>query len=245
MDVGAHPHIGIQTATWLFDGQVMHHDSIGGAGLAEPGVLNLMTAGRGIAHAETTPGRGAGSLWGVQLWIALPDGDRETAPAFSRVTDPAFVQVEGARSSVFAGSLGGATSPARTFSPIVGADVRIEPNAVAELPLDVAFEHALVLIEGGARVHGRDLATHTLYDLGDGRRSLEITAGDPGARALLLGGAPFDEEIAMWWNFVGRTKDDIRQARDDWERGRRFGEVSGYDGRRMEAPPLVATPVAR
>jgi quercetin 2,3-dioxygenase len=245
MDVAPHPHFGLQTVSWLLDGEVLHNDSLGSTGLASAGVLNLMTAGRGIAHSEETPPGGSGRLWGVQLWVALPDADRETTPSFEQHRDLPVVGLDGGRATVFVGELGGSPSPARTFSPILGAEVSGEPGRRLALPLLAEFEHALVLLAGDCRLDGQRLATDTLYYLGCGRRQLVLVSEERGVRAVLLGGAPFGETVLMWWNFVARTTDEIVAAREDWEAGQRFGVVTAYDGPRLAAPPFVARPVPR
>jgi redox-sensitive bicupin YhaK (pirin superfamily) len=245
MDVAPHPHIGLQTVSWLLDGEVVHHDSLGLEGAAVPGVLNLMTAGKGIAHAEETPPVNAGRLWGLQLWVALPDGARETEPAFEQQRALPVVELEGGRAKVVMGELAAARSPARAYSPIVGAEISGLPDRPITLPLEPGFEHALVLLRGEGRLGGQALAMDTLYYLGSGRRELTIDGGSDPPRAFLLGGAPFGETVLMWWNFVARTTDEIVAAREDWEAGRRFGEVRAYRGERLAAPPFVARPVPR
>jgi len=245
MDVAPHPHIGLQTVSWLLDGEVLHNDSLGLQGLAVPGVLNLMTAGRGIAHSEETPPRNEGRLRGVQLWVALPKASRETAPSFEQHRDLPVVELDGGRATVLMGQLGGARSPARVFSPIVGAEVAGEPGGRLALPLVPEFEHALVLLAGDGQIDGRALSVDTLYYLGCGRRELLLVSDQKPVRALLLGGAPFGETILTWWNFVVRATDEIVAAREDWEAGRRFGAVSAYAGPRLAAPPFVARPVPR
>lgn len=245
MDVAPHPHIGLQTVSWLLDGEVLHNDSLGRQGLAGAGVLNLMTAGRGIAHAEETPPRNGGRLWGVQLWVALPEASRETTPSFDQHRELPAVELEGGRATVFVGQLGGARSPAQAFSPIVGAELTGEPGRRVAIPLLAEFEHALVLLAGGGRVDGQPLAADTLYYLGCGRRELVLVSEQRPVRAMLLGGAPFGETVLMWWNFVARTTAEIVAAREDWEAGRRFGAVDAYDGPRLAAPPFVARPVPR
>jgi redox-sensitive bicupin YhaK (pirin superfamily) len=245
MDVAPHPHTGLQTVTWLLEGAVLHNDSLGSQALAVPGVLNLMTAGSGIAHAEETPSRNDGRLRGVQLWVALPHASRETAPSFDQHRDLPVVELDGGRATVIMGQLGGARSPARAFSPILGAEVRGEPERRVALPLLPEFEHALVPLAGDCRLDGQALSVDTLYYLGCGRRELLLVSGQRPMRALLLGGAPFGETILMWWNFVARTTDEIVEAREDWEAGRRFGAVGAYDGSRLPAPPFVARPVRR
>jgi quercetin 2,3-dioxygenase len=245
MDVGSHPHMGLQTVSWLLDGELLHHDSLGFVGPAHPGVLNLMTAGRGIAHSEETPLQNTGRLRGVQLWVALPGPRRETAPAFDQHRSLPIVDLEGGQATLIMGELTGARSPARAFSPIVGADVAGEPGRRLVLPLDSGFEHALVLLQGGCRLDGQPLSIDTLYYLGCGRAELVIHPEGEPCRVLLLGGAPFGETILMWWNFVGRTSEEIVAAREDWQAGRRFGDVRAYTGPRLEAPPFIARPVPR
>jgi quercetin 2,3-dioxygenase len=243
MDVAPHPHVGLQTVSWLLEGEIAHHDSLGLEGTASPGTLNLMTAGRGIAHAEETPPRNGGRLRGVQLWVALPEASRETTPAFESHRALPQVELPGGWATVIVGALGAVRSPARTFSPIVGAEVAGGKGARLVLPLDPGFEHALVPLRGAGRLDGQSLAADTLYYLGCGRREVAIDCESERFRALLIGGVPFGERILMWWNFVARTTEEIVAAREDWQAGRRFGEVRAYDGPRMSAPPFLARPV--
>jgi redox-sensitive bicupin YhaK (pirin superfamily) len=242
MDVPPHPHTGLQTVSWLLDGRIHHCDSLGEESTATPGVLNLMTAGRGIAHSEVTPEGGVGALDGVQLWIALPEAARETAPAFARHEDLPVATLEGGRATVIVGALDGQVSPARAFSPIVGAEIAARARVV--VPLEAGWEHALVMLRGGALLDGQELTTDTLYYLGGGRAEIALDCRGEDPRVLLLGGAPFGETVLMWWNFVARTADEVAAARDDWAAGTRFGEVRGYRGRRLDAPPLVARPTS-
>ncbi|HET7295283.1 MAG TPA: pirin family protein [Vicinamibacteria bacterium] len=245
IDVAPHPHVGIQTVSWLLEGEVLHNDSLGLSGSAVPGTLNLMTAGRGIAHSEETPASNTGRLKGVQLWVALPAASRETEPGFEQHRALPVVELDGGRATVFLGALAGARSPARCYSPVVGADVAGEPERRLALPLDRGFEHALVVLGGGGRLGDERLAPDTLYYLGCGRSQLLLQAERDGLRLLVLGGAPFGETILMWWNFVARTTEEIVAAREDWQAGRRFGEVRAYAGPRLDAPPFVARPVPR
>jgi redox-sensitive bicupin YhaK (pirin superfamily) len=245
MDVAPHPHIGLQTVSWLLDGEVVHNDSLGFTGPAAPGVLNLMTAGRGIAHAEETPAQNDGHLRGLQLWVALPEASRGTTPAFEQHDALPVVALQGGRATVLIGALDGVRSPARAFSPIVGADVAGEADRRLVLPLDPGFEHALVPLRGECALDGRALDVDTLYYLGLGRTELVLESGRDPARLMLIGGAPFGETILMWWNFVARTTEEIVAAREDWQAGRRFGEVAAHAGPRIEAPPFVARPVPR
>jgi redox-sensitive bicupin YhaK (pirin superfamily) len=244
MDVPPHPHIGLQTVTWVVEGEALHNDSLGRQAMARPGTLNLMTAGQGIAHAEETPPENSGRLHGFQLWVALPDATRNTAPAFDHHGALPVAELAGGRAVVFLGEVAGARSEARTYSPSVGAELRGEPGACLRVPLRPDFEHALLPFEGHAELDGQTLAADTLYYVGTGRRRISLRCGAASFRALLIGGAPFGETILMWWNFVARSPDEIREARDDWQARRRFGEVRAYDGPRLEAPPLLARPVA-
>ena len=243
MDVPPHPHIGLQTVSWLLEGEVLHNDSLGRTGLARPGALNLMTAGSGIAHSEETPPGSSGLLQGLQLWVALPDARRNEAPSFERHEQLPVVSLPGGEATVFVGRLGEGRSPATVFSPIVGADLSATPRSRLVVPVEPPFEHALVLLRGTAVLDEEPLAADTLYYLGTRRSEISLLSGDEGARLLLIGGAPLGETILMWWNFVARTSDEIAGARDDWESGRRFGKVDAYRGERLGAPPLVARPV--
>jgi redox-sensitive bicupin YhaK (pirin superfamily) len=242
MVVPPHPHTGLQTVTWLVAGRVRHRDSLGSDQVIAPGQLNLMTAGRGIAHAETSPVDPAatgGSLHGVQLWVALPDGDRNTEPAFAHHADLPEGGDGGATVRVLLGDLAGLRSPARAYTPIVGAEIALGARARSQLELVPDFEYAALTLTGEARVDGVSLAPGPMLYLGCGRATLDITADEP-ARMLLLGGEPFAERIVMWWNFIGRGHDEVAAFREDWAAGRRFGEVR-YEGDRLPAPPMPVT----
>lgn len=237
--VGPHPHIGIQTATWLFSGASTHRDSLGSEATVTPGSLSLMTAAAGVAHAEELPEPTAAAPVGTQLWIALPDRDRGRPPAFALHESAAGTPDGGLALQVFAGELHGLAAPATFFSPIVGAELRLAPAASARLSLEVAFEHGLLLLEGDLSVDGSDLDIGPLTYLAPGAHTLEVASAS-GARALLIGGEPFEEELLMWWNFVARDEEEILVAREDWEAGRRFGPVEGSALGRIDAPPLPA-----
>ncbi len=243
MDVAPHPHIGLQTVSWLFAGESIHHDSLGCTAMARPGELNLMTAGRGIAHSEETPPQNSGRLHGLQLWVALPNAQRHCEPGFDHYTDLPVLEPGGGSAQVFMGNLGGAHSGTRTFSPMVGADLHVGGHGVLRLPLEVSWEHALVVIEGEVMLDGTRLTPGGLHYLGTGRAGLELSAERP-AHVVLIGGAPFGEAIVMWWNFVARTADEIRLARENWQHHRVFGEVTAYQGARLDAPPLEGRPIA-
>jgi len=236
MVVPPHPHAGLQTVTWLFAGEVEHRDSGGAHCLVRPGEVNLMTAGRGVAHSEvSTPG--TTRLHGVQLWVALPQDARDVGRGFERhATTP--VTHEGSTLRVFVGSLAGVRSPVRTFSEIVGAEIVLAPGGSLELEVDPTYEHGLLVDAGSVALGGTPLVRGELgyTGVGPGRLVLEDLDGT-GARLLLLGGPPFGEEIVMWWNFVARTHDEVVEMREEWNaRGERFGEVDGYVGDPMWLP---------
>ena len=249
MRVEPHPHMGLQTVTLPLAGEVRHRDSIGTDVVLRPGQLNLMTSGRGIAHSEYSLGSADEYQHGLQLWVALPEASRNGSAAFERHEDLPIVSVpasvgEDGRATVIMGTLAGVTSPATTHTPIVGAELRLEPGSTVELPLDPTWEHALMVVSGdaAASADGENpmpgLARSDLLYLGTDRASITL-ASDHGAIVILLGGEPFEEDLVMWWNFVGRSHDDIEQAWDDWQhRTGRFGEVDGHGDVRIPAPPL-------
>jgi quercetin 2,3-dioxygenase len=244
MKVAPHPHTGLQTVSWLFAGEIEHRDSAGNRALVRPGELNLMTAGRGIQHSEVSTADTT-VLHGAQLWVALPDATRNTEPFFESYV-PRAVTIGTAKLRVFLGSLAGSVSPAKSFSGIVGAQVDLPPGASVELPVDPTFEHGILLDQGALSVDDVDLPLSHLGFVEGGATTINLVAGPRGARALLIGGAPFGEEIVMWWNFIGRSHDEIVQFRNDWQReviagtttNGRFGIVNGYDGGAIPAPEL-------
>ena len=240
MDVPPHPHTGLQTVSWLFAGEVEHRDSAGVRALVRPGELNLMTGGHGIAHSEvSTPGTTV--LHGVQLWLALPNASRN-APRNFQHHIPEAAQIDGGTLRVFLGSLHGHRSPARTFSPVVGAELTLLPRGVARMQVDPAFEHGVLIDTGTVELAGTGLVRSELGYLRTGHSVL--TLANPSAdtaRVIILGGAPFDEEILMWWNFVGRSHEEIVGFREAWQQqSDQFGSVPGYRGRigRLPAPEL-------
>ncbi|MER5422203.1 pirin family protein [Streptosporangium roseum] len=236
MRVPPHPHAGLQTVTWLLSGEVLHRDSLGSLQEVRPGRLNLMTAGRGISHSEESKESAETLLHGVQLWVALPDGDRHVAPHFEHHAGLPVLTEGGAQVTVIMGSLGGATSPARAYTPLLGAEVVISGSAA--LPVEPGFEHAALLLSGDVEVAGARLERGTLLYLGCGRSDLRMSGQ---GRFLLLGGEPFEEEIVMWWNFVGRSHDEIAAFRQGWAEGETFGTVRGFDGAPLPAPALPTT----
>ena len=238
MQVAPHPHTGLQTVSWLVEGEVLHRDSVGSVQLVRPGQLNLMTAGHGISHSEQSPADRSPVLHGVQLWTALPDHDRDVRPHFEHHPDLPVLTDTGVTVKVIMGELSGTASPAAVYSPLVGAEAVLEPGAGTRLPLQPSWEYAALTLAGSVDVDGVALAPGPLLYLGSGRSDLPLRA-DHGARLLLIGGEPFEEHIVMWWNFVGRDHDDIATAREQWMRADpRFGTVHGYPGDRLPAPAL-------
>jgi len=238
MDVAPHPHIGLQTVSWLLHGEIAHDDSLGSTAVLRPGGVNVMTSGDGIAHAEQTPRDHSGRLNGVQLWTALPEAVRRGPAGFVHVGEVPVVESAGGVARVFAGTLGPGSLDAPYFSPLLGADLQVHAGHTLVVPLDATFEHAVLLLQGDAAIDGQPLAADTMYYLGRARASADVRSAT-GARVLLIGGPPFPETILMWWNFVARTPEELSQARADWASRQRFGEVPAYRGDRLEAPPLT------
>jgi redox-sensitive bicupin YhaK (pirin superfamily) len=239
MQVPPHPHIGLQTVTWLLSGHVVHDDSVGSHQQIRPGELNLMTAGHGIAHAEqSAPGEG-GDLHGLQLWVALPEESRHQTPHFEHHAQLPTGTEGTVTTTVLIGGLGGVRSPAETYTPLLGAVLELASRGRVSVRLHHEFEHGVLSLDGPVSVDGHVLERSALLGLPPGRTSLLLAADQP-ARILLLGGEPFKEDLVMWWNFVGRSHDDIAEARADWESERRFGSVT-YPGARLPAPPLPTT----
>ena len=239
MDVPPHPHTGLQTVSWLFTGEVEHRDSLGTHAMVRPGELNLMTGGAGIAHSEvSTPGTTV--LHGAQLWVALPLAHLDAPRRFQHHA-PAAARVGDATVRVFLGSLAGQGSPVETFTPLLGAELTLDPGATLTLEVDPAHEHGVLADSPGLRLEGTEVARAALAFLPTGRSTLVLANdGTEPARALLLGGPPFEEEVVMWWNFVGRSHEDIVAARAAWmAHSDRFGEVNGYEGVVQHLPAPV------
>jgi quercetin 2,3-dioxygenase len=238
MDVAPHPHIGLQTVSWLVEGEIVHHDSLGCESMMHAGQLNLMTAGHGIAHSEETPKSNSGQLSGVQLWVALPGDQRDIPPFFNHYASLPIIEFGASSATLFIGELAGTRSPATAFSPIIGAEFVLREGGNAVLPLNPDFEHALFVLSGEVALDSHPLAPEALHYVGVGRDELSVSGKD--ARVLMIGGAPFGEPIVMWWNFVAGTHQEIAEAREDWMEHRRFGEVKAYPGPRLDAPDLAA-----
>ncbi|GIL37716.1 hypothetical protein PDTK01_37910 [Phycicoccus sp. DTK01] len=253
MDVAPHPHCGLATVSWLFSGEVEHRDSLGTVAVVRPGEVNLMTAGRGISHSEVSTA-GTRVLHGAQLWVVLPSAAASVEPRFEHHVPEAVHPAPGVEARVFVGSLWGSRSPVRVETALLGVEVVLEAGASVALPVPDEFEVGVLVDRGSVDFAGAPVAATELGVVeaasadGDGvrdGRSLVLTAGDESARVLVLAGEPFGEEIVMWWNFVGRSHDEVVAAREAWEAGAdgssgRFGRVEGYEGDvpRIPAPGL-------
>lgn len=244
MVVPPHPHTSLQTVSWLFSGEIEHRDSTGAHAFVRPGELNLMTAGAGIQHSEvSTPATTI--LHGVQLWTALPKSARHTAPKFERFIPDVFDH-EGASVRVFLGSLLGHESTASAFTPIVGAEFTVPANTSITVSVDPSFEHGVLVDVGSITLEGTLIPLSNIGYLAPGVTRLELATGDEPARIVLLGGEPFGESIVMWWNFIGRSHDEIVASRSQWmadvidggDATGPFGHVDGYDGNPLPAPTL-------
>ncbi|MFB8110644.1 pirin family protein [[Kitasatospora] papulosa] len=242
MQVPPHPHMGLQTVSWLHEGEVLHRDSLGSLQQIRPRELGLMTSGRAISHSEESPKPHARFLHGAQLWVALPGSDRHVEPRFEHHTGLPAVTAPGLTATVILGELDGAASPGTAYTPIVGADLTLTAGAEARLPLDPDFEYAVLSMSGEAEIDGLPVLPGSMLYLGCGRTELPLRAASD-AGLMLLGGEPFAEEIVMWWNFIARSHDDISRAREDWVKGVRFGDVNGYAGARLSAPELPPGPL--
>ena len=235
MDVAPHPHMGLQTVSWLLQGEIIHNDSLGCEALMRAGQLSLMTAGHGIAHSEETPTTNSGALDGVQMWVALPPSQRTMPPAFNHHASLPVLDFASGTVTLIAGTLLGETSPAQMFSPIVGAEIAFRARESLVLPVRRGFEHAVFVLQGDVLLDKRPLDGGALHYLGTNRDELHLS-GSVSARVLLIGGEPLNEPIVMWWNFVGGSREEMSEAREDWMNHRRFGEVKAYHGARLPAP---------
>ncbi|WP_458527007.1 pirin family protein [Onishia taeanensis] len=249
MRVGPHPHIGLQTFTWMIEGELMHRDSLSSAQVIRPGQVNLMTAGRGIAHTEESL-PDSRRLHAAQLWIALPRVDACTSPRFDHYPVLPRWEQAGMTLTLLAGDVLGHRSPTLAFSELMGLEIHSPAVGELTLALDARFEYGVLVLvgdieigeSGRGEVGGKRFVANELAYLGQGRHSLTLRTA-PGSRALLLGGEPDDEDIVMWWNFVGRSREEIIRAQHDWASGsERFPPVPGFDGPRLAPPPLPWEP---
>jgi redox-sensitive bicupin YhaK (pirin superfamily) len=241
LNVAPHPHIGLQTVTWLASGAVLHKDSLGYEQRIASGQLNLMTAGAGIAHSEESPPDCQDPLFGVQFWVALPQSAECCEPGFEHLSDLPRFERDGVQGCVIMGSLGHLISPARTYSPLLAAEFLSDGGGELIQELDLVFDYGLCVLTGTVTMQGEACSPEPLQAgefcfLGGGRSTLSLSLS-PGARCVLLGGKPFAEPVKLWWNFVGHHEKTIRAALDDWNAQRRFLPVRAYQGPALKAPP--------
>ncbi|WP_076263857.1 pirin family protein [Intrasporangium flavum] len=249
MVVPGHPHTGLQTVSWLFSGEIEHRDTTGAHALVRPGELNIMTAGNGIAHSEySTPA--TTTLHGAQLWVALPEASRFTAPGFEHYAPP-VTDVDGCTVLVLLGSLFGQTSPVSMHSPLVGAEVTLPAGRSLDVALDASYEHGFLCDTGTLTVETLTAKPGEIAFVSTGTRTVTLTAGDEDTRLLVLGGAPFGEQVVMWWNFIGRSHEEIVAFREQWQHEReaaargtapdasaRYGTFPGAWDHTLPAPGL-------
>jgi redox-sensitive bicupin YhaK (pirin superfamily) len=238
MQVWAHPHTGLQTVSWLFDGEIEHRDSLGSQAMVRPGELNIMTAGHGIVHSEISQPDKPPMLHGVQLWVALPDAMRDREPAFQSYADlPDLIQ-PGVVGKVLIGEVNGTSSAALGYSPLCGAELRLEPGADVVLSLHETFEYGIFAVAGAVIAESTTVGVDQLLYLGNSRHSLHLRS-PYGGQVIMLGGQPFAEDIVMWWNFIGRSHAEIVKFRSAWaERDARFRPIVNRSEKAMEAPPM-------
>jgi len=237
MSVASHPHVGLQTVSWLFSGHIEHRDSLGSRQEIFPGELNIMTAGQGISHSELSMNESS-LVHGVQLWTALPDYARTIAPDFAHHQDLPSLKTDQLSITVFIGEMMGITSPAVVYSPLVGAEIDIAENSSFELPLNSDFEYGFLSVGGEISVNNSSIPFGNLCYLPAGSTTVKISSFT-GAKIVLLGGSPFGEEILMWWNFIGRTHEEIEQMRHDWNsQSTRFPTFIDRIGGWIPAPDL-------
>ena len=237
MSVASHPHSGLQTVSWLFSGEIEHRDSLGNIQMVMPGQLNLMTAGCGIAHSELSISNRT-DLHGVQLWTVLPEHARNIESSFDHFADLPVFTWNGVGIRLFVGAFLGNSSPAKIFSPMVGAEIDLPAASTTKIPTIGSFEYGVLLVSGQASVNGHSIGPGQLHYVPAGSRELML-ASAAGAKFILLGGEPFEEQIVMWWNFIGRSHEEILEMRNDWEsQSPRFAAFHDRIGGRIPAPPL-------
>lgn len=236
MVVAAHPHAGLQTVTWLFEGEIEHSDSIGSVQLIKAGQLNLMTAGHGISHSELSLAT-TENLHAVQLWVALPKEALDVAPAFEHQADLPMIVESGIEGKVLVGDFMGVEAPTTRFTELVGVELKLEPGSY-EIPLRTEFEYGFMLARGEVKVSDEGLPVSSLFYMSTGNQVARLEVKSPSI-LMLVGGVPFPEKILMWWNFIGRTQQDVAKAREDWNsRTDRFGKFEDNIGGWIPAPDL-------
>ena len=237
MQVAAHPHIGLQTVTWLFSGEIEHRDSLGTVQAIRPGQLNLMKAGNGISHSEKSEANGQ-PLHFMQLWLALPEESRNAVGGFEHLAALPRQDLGAGTLTVLAGNIMGSNAPTTIYSPLVAAEIQFSIDGQVSFTVNPAFEHGVVLAQGVARINGVELSPGDLSYFPTDSAEIAIHAGT-NAILLVIGGEPFGEKIVMWWNFIARTHDEIQEARASWNaRTERFGDFEDDLGPWIPAPKM-------
>lgn len=236
-----HPHSSLQTVTWPLAGTIRHRDATGVDVLINPGQLNLMTAGYGISHSEFSPSEDPENLHLLQFWVALPKAQAgaDFPGRFEQHLELPLLVFPEAEVTLFMGKLGEVHSPATVYTPLVGAQVTLAAGAELSLPTELGWEYAVLVVQGSATVNGHEAKPKELLYLGTDLSALDFSAPDDDTLLILLGGEPFEEDLIMWWNFIGRSHEEIVTAREQWEAAdARFGTVAGHGSQRIPAPPL-------
>jgi quercetin 2,3-dioxygenase len=237
MQVAAHPHTGLQTVTWLFSGEVIHNDSLGRRQKIRPTQLNLMTAGIGISHSEVSTNESE-MLHGIQFWIALPDAFRSGPATFQHYENLPFIDMGSVKATLIAGELFDKKSPTQIYSPLVGAQLDFGQADEIEIEIREDFEYGFLAVNSNIFINEDQTLRGSLFHLSKGNGKVKIKSDAP-AIVIMIGGVPFEEEILMWWNFIGRNHDEIERMRINWETSSElFGFVTDDLGERIPAPPL-------
>lgn len=235
--VGPHPHTGLQTFSWMMDGEILHRDSLGYKQILKKGEVNLMTAGCGISHSEESPVERSKFLQLAQLWIALPDHKRKMPPAFTHYANLPFIEHQNAKLTLLVGELLGQKSPVEVHTPLLGVDITTQSAAKVTLPLLSSFEYGLAVLTGKAKVGTHLLEPGALLYLGSGLSEVNLDIAEA-SQIILLGGEPFEEQVMLYWNFVARSTEEVREYIQLWHETNHFGTVEGYDGEPLRSPEL-------
>lgn len=235
LNIGPHPHMGLQTFTYPLAGEILHRDSLGSKQKIQSGQVNLMTSGKGISHSEESLPDSV--LHGVQLWIALPDSVRHMEPDFIHYEKIPSVKFENFQINILAGEFNQIVSPVKVYSPLVGLELKAEEDTTSLLPINEKFEYGVLPLIGNAEAAHENIDIETLLYLPAGRAKLPICM-KKGSRVLIIGGEPFNEKILIWWNFVARTKEEMMEATNAWNNHTAFGEVAGYQGDELSPPSM-------
>lgn len=234
--VGPHPHIGLQTFTWMIEGELLHRDSLGTAQPIRPGEVNLMTAGHGISHTEESL-FGGRTLHAAQLWIALPEDQRDIPPRFDHYQALPCWQNQGATWTLLTGTYETRMAETLQFSPLIGLDIDCTLPQSLELALEPVFEYGILPLTGACEIGGERFEADELAYIPPGRKALTV-ACDSDTRLLLIGGEPLGKDVVIWWNYVGYHQQDIVAAEQDWEaQSLRFGDIPEWPGERLQGPP--------